>query len=722
MPSMSSPSQETVQVDLARVQQQRAYLAKIAVSDLVVGGDFRKLAHTITENASTIVDVERASVWLFRRGGQELFCLDLFEASTGQHTNGTVLKGHQFRNEFAALSTSRYIDASDALSDPRTAGYVGDYLEPLGITAMLDAVIFHGGEACGALCLEHVGGERVWTPDEVAFACQLADQLALAHNYASEKRAKATVSASGNKYRALIEGIDDIACTIDLQGTITYMGPQITRYGFELDEVTGKFFGEFIHPDDRDMLFEAFSNVLATQSEFRTEFRVSTPWAGTVWFEDSPRISRAEDGSFDGLFVILRDVTERHAMEERLHSAKEAAEATSRAKSEFLANMSHEIRTPMTAILGYSELLYEQELSEGMSAERATAWEAIRRNGDHLLSLINSLLELSQIESGELLLEPKTCRPLDLVLDVVTSLKASAFDKDLTLKLETGTRLPETIWIDPMRLRQILYNLIGNAIKFTNRGEIRVVVSDIDCDEGRLLQFDVIDTGIGIPKEHLARLFGRFTQVESGANRRFGGTGLGLAISQRLAALLGGHIEVDSCTGQGSRFRLTVRATAPPASILNTQLCDQADAAPAGQEQQPKLSEMALDDASILLAEDGLDNQHLLSLVLSRAGANVAIAENGKLAIEKAMDPTRNDRPYDAILMDMQMPVMDGYTATRRLREQGYRGPIIAVTAHASASDRQKCLDAGCDEYLSKPLDYRDLLRMVAKLLDRHAE
>ena len=723
MSRANSPSQETVQVDLARVRRQQAYLAEIAISDLVVSGDFHKLARSITENASGIVDVERASVWLFRRGGKELCCIDLFEASGKTHTDGQVLVEDQFRNEFAALNASRYIDASDALNDARTAGYVEDYLKPLGITAMLDAVILHGGEACGVLCLEHVGAKRVWTPDELAFACQLADQLALTQTYCFEKRAVATVAASEVIHRELIEGIEDIPCTIDLEGVVTYMGPQVTRYGFDRDEMIGKPFAQFIHADDRLQLIEAFRTVLATQREFRDEFRVITPWAGTIWFEDSTRIRRGEDGVPNGLFVILRDVTERRAMAERLQAAKEGAEAASRAKSEFLANMSHEIRTPMTAILGYSDLLFEEEKeASGMSADRTTAWESIRRNGDHLLSLINSLLELSQIESGELQLEPKVCRPLDLAMDVITGLKANAFEKGLTLKLETKGRIPDAIRIDPVRLRQILFNLVGNAIKFTDRGEIRVVVSEVGQGVERQLQFDVIDTGIGIPKEQVSRLFGRFVQGESGVNRRFGGAGLGLAISQRLAALLGGRIEVDSRTGEGSRFRLRVRALPSdgPASGADSSLKGTGQSG--NREAQRELPDKILEGVQVLLAEDGIDNQRLLSFVLSRAGATVTVAENGLLAVEEVLDPIRSANPYDAILMDMQMPVMDGYTATRELRQKGYHGPIVAVTAHAIAGDRQKCLDAGCDEYLSKPLNHRHLIQVVAELVGQGVE
>lgn len=714
--SETPSSQETVKVDLAQVRQQQAFLAEIAVSDLIGRGDFRQLARTITQNAAAIVEVERASVWLFRKGGQELFCVDLFEASTGTHSSGAVLKEHEFRNEFAALQSSRYIDASHALTDPRTSGYLEGYLKPLGILSLLDAVILHAGEACGVVCLEQVGETRLWAPDEIAFACQLADQLALLHAYSLQRRVEADVAAGEAKYRLLVEGIEDIVCTIDLQGIITYMGPQIIRYGFERDELNGRSFAEFIHPEDRHSLFESFRRALATQQESRDEFRVVTPWAGTVWFEDSSRISRDEDGTPNGMYVILRDVTERRAMEERLRHAEQAAKAASRAKSEFLANMSHEIRTPMTAILGYSDLLFEEELAIGISPERATAWESIRRNGDHLLSLINSLLELSQIESGELQLAPETCRPLDLVLDVITSLKANAFDKNLALKLETGGRIPNAVRIDPVRLRQILFNLVGNAIKFTNHGEIRVVVNQIDRNGKPRLQFDVIDTGIGIAEDQISRLFGRFVQAENAANRRFGGTGLGLAISQRLAMLLGGEIDVDSRVGHGSRFRLTVAFQTPgPRLTVASSSHETSTIVRTGPKQD--LPEKPLAGARILLAEDGLDNQRLLTLLLARAGADVTVAENGKQAVEEVLEPAQNKSRYDVILMDMQMPIMDGYAATEELRRAGYEGPIIAVTAHAIAGDRQKCLDAGCDEYLSKPLDHRSLLTVLASYL-----
>ncbi len=530
-----------------------------------------------------------------------------------------------------------------------------------------------------------------------------------------ERQTQATFVASEAKFRGLIEGIEDIPCTIDLEGRLTYMGPQILRYGFRPEEMVGRPFSDFIHEEDRERLFEAFQELLATENEFREEFRVVTPGSGVVWFEDSPRINRDKNGLPSELFVILRDTSQRRVMEERLRNAKEAAEAASRAKSDFLANMSHEIRTPMTAILGYSDLLYEEELSDGLTPERATAWESIRRNGDHLLDLINSLLELSLIESGELQLEPKECRPLDVVLDVITSLKAGAFQKNLALKLEAEGRVPGTIYVDSVRLRQILFNLIGNAVKFTDHGEVRVVARQVQEDEKLRLQFDVIDTGIGIPEEQVAQLFGRFTQLDSGASRRFGGTGLGLAISQRLAVLLGGGIEVESRVGEGSRFRLTMDAPAVPrAEVFGQETAQRHASAP-----RQNTGHTSLSGTQILLVEDGPDNQRLLSFILTRAGANVTVAENGKLALEQVFESTGDAPDFDVILMDMQMPIMDGYTATRELRRRGCQVPIIAVTAHAVTGDRQKCVDAGCDEYLSKPLDYRKLLDLIASFLPR---
>jgi signal transduction histidine kinase/ActR/RegA family two-component response regulator len=402
-----------------------------------------------------------------------------------------------------------------------------------------------------------------------------------------------------------------------------------------------------------------------------------------------------------------------------LSFARREAEAANRCKSEFLANMSHEIRTPMTAILGYLDL-YAQGCARQcrFGREEGKGYiEVIHRNAAVLLQLVNDILDLSQIDAGRLRVERVACSPSRIVSEVLGLLKVHADAKGLALRVEYETLVPETIQSDPIRLRQILVNLVGNAVKFTTSGEIRVAVGleGLASNQPRL-RFRVIDSGIGIAPEDVARLFSPFTQVDASSSRRFGGTGLGLAISKRLAELLDGEIHVDSELGKGSTFTLTV----PAGPLAGSRLLAGPDATEraAACREHPQVPSQPLADGRILLAEDGPDNQRLISLLLKKAGADVELAENGRRAIELARTALAEGRPFHVVLMDMQMPVMDGYEATRRLRTEGYAGRIVAVTAHAMHGDAGKCLEAGCDGYLTKPIDRATLIEMVREHLE----
>jgi len=402
------------------------------------------------------------------------------------------------------------------------------------------------------------------------------------------------------------------------------------------------------------------------------------------------------------------------------------AEAANRAKSEFLANMSHEIRTPMTAIMGYADLLTQEVMccptcgQHDRCEKRSRAREYIqtlRRNGKHLLAIINDILDLSKIEAGKMEVERVEVSPCEVVQEVVSLMRSRAIDKGLTFEVEYVGPIPETIQSDPTRLRQILINLVGNAIKFTEVGGVQIVVrmaDDFDAPNPHLV-FEVIDTGVGMTPEQQANLFKPFTQADTSTTRKFGGTGLGLAISKRLAEMLGGDIRAESTLGEGSTFILTIE-TGPLAGVRKIEnpqqvcLLDDADAAKEPTA-VPKLR------GRILLAEDGPDNQRLISFVLETAGAEVVVAENGRVAVEKAFAALQEAAPFDLILMDIQMPEMDGYEATAELRRRGYEGPIIALTAHAMESDRRKCLEIGCDNFVTKPIDRRQLVALVANYL-----
>ena len=415
--------------------------------------------------------------------------------------------------------------------------------------------------------------------------------------------------------------------------------------------------------------------------------------------------------SLTTFFVLLRLIPKALELPS-LITKNELLRQSDSAKTEFLANMSHEIRTPMTAILGYADLLLEEGDIQKAPENRVEIIQTIRRNGEHLLNVINDILDLSKVEAGKFTFEQIACSPHEILQEVNELMKVRADSKNLDWTVSIEGALPSIIQTDPTRLRQILLNLVGNAIKFTESGSVHLRARYRVVKDSKQLVFEVQDTGIGMSQQQQQQLFEPFVQADNSMSRRFGGTGLGLALSRRFARLLGGDVEVNSEPGIGTTFTLRIDVGDVADVVSELKL-------PANQPESRCAAKASdnrqLEQMRILLVEDGPDNQRLVSFLLEKQGATVDLAENGAIGRDMALRALEDDTPYDVILMDMQMPVMDGYAATRALRSHGYARPIIALTAHAMAEDRQRCLEAGCDEYSTKPIDRERLIGLLSR-------
>ena len=581
--------------------------------------------------------------------------------------------------------------------------------------------------------LIHLADQRVdaFSEDTVQTLQRTASYLAGALERVRETR---QLRESESRFRAITEKTSELTLILSSEGNLKYVSPSARRVlGYQPQDLLGETFAAFLHPDDLGSFDQSLERArqMPGQPCSLGDFRAGHRYGRWVYL-DCSATALPDVSGVEGIVVTCRDVTRRKDDRQKLRAYTNALESANRcleehsfaaqeatlAKSEFLASMSHEIRTPMTAILGFSEmLLTEGDISQA-PPHRIDAIRTIVRNGEYLLELINDILDLSKIEAGRLEIEKIPCQPVEIIREVLQLMQVRADAKNLPLEVEARGPLPETIHTDPVRLRQILINLLSNAIKFTETGSVKVAVDLLDSDSTEpMLQLEVTDTGIGMTNGQLTEVFQAFSQATASTTRRFGGTGLGLTISRQLAQMLGGQIEVMSESGSGSTFRLLI-AAGPlhgvkmiPDSLAFARTSIQPFDNPGPSHATGQL------DCRILLAEDAPDNQRLVSLLLTKAGAHVTAADNGLAAFEMAQTARKAGNPFDLILMDMEMPGKNGYQATEELRRNGYDRPIIALTAHAMTGQRDKCIAAGCDDFIAKPISIDDMLTTVRRNL-----
>jgi PAS domain S-box-containing protein len=545
--------------------------------------------------------------------------------------------------------------------------------------------------------------------------------LIVARDVSDRKRAEEALRRVQARYTSLVESTGVVVWEIAGPGVLVSLSPAFeTITGWNRNDWLGSTFEGLVHPDEVDLARQLYGSAMEGEALPRFELLIRAR-SGEYLNSEFLLVTRIHEESRDRVLLISRDITEQKRLArsleqaQSLRRAKEEAELASRAKSEFLSSVSHEIRTPLSALLGFTELLGEHPFVHGAPAEIQDHLANIRDQGRVLLALIDDLLDIARIEAGQLRIVRENCSLPDLMSDLVESLRARAEAKHLTLDWHLVGEVAPTYATDRLRIQQVLLNLLDNAIKFTERGTVRLTarVTALAGAEPTL-HFEVSDTGIGMTSEEMSGLFQPFYRARTAPRDGPGGTGLGLAICQRLARHLGGEVTVQSIPGRGSTFTLTVPAGMP----IEHDEKDRPERRDRPQEppQSPRLQ------GRVLLAEDHDANRQLISLRLSRAGAEVVSVRNGEEALAQVIAAANEGRPVDAVIMDMEMPVLDGYEAVRQLRASGFSGPIIAVTAYAMSKDREECLSLGCDDHVSKPIDFDQFLVKLSRLLEARAE
>lgn len=505
------------------------------------------------------------------------------------------------------------------------------------------------------------------------------------------------------RFRAISEAAPLGIVVTDSNGTCIYTNSHFQEIsGIPADECLGTGWLRTVDPGDAPTLHSALRDATQNTTPFEMTFRFK-PANNTISWCNLKAATINTTDAVSGWVFTVQDITAQRTTEEALVTAKNTAEAAMQAKGQFLANMSHEIRTPLTAIIGFADALYDEPLT----AQQLHTVDIIRNNGKHLLSIINQILDLAKIDAGALSIRPTCTSILTLLEEIKLMFSPTVAEKGLAFQVDFDESIPGLLMLDKLRLKQIIINLVSNAIKFTKKGSVSITARWDDNDQ--YLSLDVSDTGIGIDAQAASHIFEPFAQANESTTRAYGGTGLGLSISKMLATGMSGDLTVSSTPGLGTQFHLSIKAPQASPSEVSTHKRQRERKRRIRARQEPL-------KGRVLFADDALDNRRLVEHLLRKLGANVTLVKDGREALEIVRKET-----FDLILMDVQMPTMDGLTATKKIRESGVTTPIVAVSAGAMSSDIEQALSAGCEMHLSKPFEQADLLKILQRYLARSA-
>jgi len=696
-----------------RARLQRNAIAGIAIEEAITNGERAESFKKLTEESAEALQVEYTSIWMLSEDNAVLKCELQFTRTTKKWNTGAVMHCKDYPGYFDAIRNENRIFVSDAIHDPRTSAFAEAYLIPMGITSMLDAGIYNKGELVGIFCFENTGEMRNWHSDEESFASTMAAIAAQTLSNHERKLLEIEVSKSEERYKNFISQVSEgvyrfeldepmpVGMPVEAQIDFMYTHMIIAEcnqafmgmYGIEeASEIIGKnqiqLHGGTQIPENREALRQFILSGYHTENIETRELDLK----GDIRFFSNNSVGIVKDGALVRTWGTQMDITARKHSEKELIAAKEKAEESDRLKSAFLANMSHEIRTPMNGILGFTELLKTPDLT---GEEQQEYIRIIRKSGDRMLNIINDIVEISRIEAGQMKVVSSTINVNHKISDIFAFFKHETDQKGIQLIMKKG--LPDNeavIRTDDEKVYGILTNLIKNAIKFTKKGVIEIGYNQKD----QHLEFYVKDTGTGIPPENMELIFERFRQGSESLTRNYEGAGLGLAISRSYVEILGGRIRVESEPGNGSVFYFTIPYN-PVSEKVGAKV----------KRISGLLDETGFEKVKILIAEDDEISDLLMTTAVRRISSEILHARTGNEAIEAC----RINPDIDLVLMDIKMPDMDGYEATRQIRQFDKDVVIIAQTAYAMAGDREKALGAGCNEHLSKPVNQRLLIALI---------